>query len=157
MTALLFLTVASSVCTGLVGGVFFAFSVFIMRALAQLPPEQGVAAMKRINVTVITPLFMGLFIGAVPLLAVAAYAAYSAASGASAWLMVAFFVYTLGSVGVTIAFNVPRNNRLAGMEATSAEANSYWPAYIKEWILWNHVRCLASILAAVSCAVAVGK
>ena len=157
MTALLLLSVASSLCTGVVAGVFFAFSVFVIRALAQLPPEQGIAAMQRINVTVITPLFLGTFLGTVPLLAAAAYAAYRATSGATAWLAIAFVVYALGSVGVTIAFNVPRNNRLAALEATSNEATDYWPRYVEEWLLWNHVRCLASALAAVASAVAAGK
>ena len=46
-----------------VGGVFFAFSTFVMRALAQLPPAQGIAAMQRINVVVLNPLFLGTFMG----------------------------------------------------------------------------------------------
>jgi len=159
MTALLLLTVASSVFAGLIGGVFFAFSVFVMRALAQLPPEQGVAAMQRINVTVITPLFLGIFLGTVPLLAVATYVAYrnGASAAVTAWLFAALVVYTVGSVGTTMALNVPRNNRLAGMAATSSEATHYWPVYVKEWLLWNHVRTLASLLAAACCIVAVAR
>jgi uncharacterized membrane protein len=159
MTAVLLLTVASSVCAGLIGGVFFAFSVFVMRALAELPPEQGVAAMQRINVTVITPLFLGVFLGTVPLLAAATYAAYSNSTSVAvtAWLFAAFAVYTVGSVGVTMALNVPRNNRLASMAATSSEAVSYWPVYVKEWLLWNHVRTVASLLAAAGCVIAGGQ
>jgi uncharacterized membrane protein len=40
---------------GIIGGVFFAFSVFVMKALAALPPHQGIGAMQRINVTVLNP------------------------------------------------------------------------------------------------------
>ena len=43
--------------SGLVAGIFFAFSSFVMRALGRLPYQQGSAAMKAINVTVINPLF----------------------------------------------------------------------------------------------------
>jgi len=43
---------------GLVGGIFFGFSAFIMKALKRLPPAQGIAAMQCINVTVINPLFI---------------------------------------------------------------------------------------------------
>jgi len=158
MTALLLLTVLGSVCAGTVGGVFFAFSVFVMRALEQLPPGQGIAAMQRINVTVITPLFLGPFLGGVPLLAAAVYVAYSSGgAGAMAWLLLAFSVYTVGCVGVTMALNVPRNNRLAALATASPEALSYWPVYVREWRRWNHVRCLACLLAAASCVVAAAK
>jgi uncharacterized membrane protein len=39
------LTFASALGCGLIAGVFFAFSSFVMRALARLPPARGVAAM----------------------------------------------------------------------------------------------------------------
>lgn len=158
MTALLVLCVLGSVCAGTVGGVFFAFSVFVMRALGQLPPEQGVAAMQRINVTVITPLFLGAFLGGVPILGAAAAVAYlSGAAGALAWLLPAFLAYTVGSVGVTLVCHVPRNNRLATLSAASPEARAYWPIYIRQWQRWNHLRCLACLLAAACCAVAIAR
>ena len=61
----MFTTVLFLLCigAGIVGGVFFAFSTFVMKALAQLPASQGVAAMQRISVVVINPLFMGAFMG----------------------------------------------------------------------------------------------
>ena len=156
MTTLIVLTVLCAACAGVIGGVFFAFSVFIMRALADLPPEQGVAAMQRINVRVITPWFLVIFLGAVPLLALAAVMAFrDAASHASVWLLVAFLIYTVGSVGVTMVFNVPRTNRLAALVADSSEANAYWPGYVKEWLRWNHVRTVSSVLAAAACVLAV--
>jgi uncharacterized membrane protein len=48
---------------GLVGGVFFAFSTFVMRALARLQPKEGIAAMQSINITVINPWFMTALFG----------------------------------------------------------------------------------------------
>ncbi len=41
--------------SALVAGVFFAFSTFVMKALGRLQPEQGIAAMQSINVTVLNP------------------------------------------------------------------------------------------------------
>lgn len=149
MGVLIALAIVSAVATGLVGGVFFAFSVFVMRALADLPPTQGVAAMQRINVTVINPLFLGVFLGTVPLLAGTAFVARAAlCPQAFIWLATAFVVYLLGTVGVTLACNVPRNNRLAELQSGSTEAADYWPAYVREWGLWNHVRCIASLVSA---------
>jgi uncharacterized membrane protein len=148
MTWLTLFIIASSVLSGLVGGVFFAFSVFVMRALAQLPAPQGLAAMQRINVTVITPLFLGAFLGALPVLAVSAYLAHAAnRTQASVLLGLATLVYALGSVVVTLLFNVPRNDRLASCPADTPQAADYWRTYVREWSRWNHVRCVASLLA----------
>lgn len=142
------MVIACAVASALVGGVFFAFSVFVMRALAMLPSAQGILAMQRINITVINPLFLGVFLGTAPLLGVMAFLGRQAPQS-FAWLLAAFVVYLVGSVGVTIGFNVPRNNRLAALEPASAEATAYWPVYVREWLLWNHVRCVASLAAAV--------
>ena len=49
--------------SALVGGVFFAFSSFVMKALARVPSSQGIAAMQSINVVVINPSFLGAFLG----------------------------------------------------------------------------------------------
>jgi uncharacterized membrane protein len=135
-----------------VGGVFFAFSSFVMKALADLPPAQGIAAMQRINVVVINPWFLGVFMGTA-LLAVAcvvvAVLAWSAPH--SAWLLAAGLLYAVGTFGVTGALNVPRNDRLARLDACSPEAAAYWPAYLREWTRWNLVRTVAA-LASAACA-----
>jgi uncharacterized membrane protein len=41
------LAMAAAVGSGLIGGVFFAFSAFVMAALARLPASGGIAAMSR--------------------------------------------------------------------------------------------------------------
>ncbi|WP_231495523.1 DUF1772 domain-containing protein [Hylemonella gracilis] len=151
---MMIIAVAGALASALTAGVFFAFSVFVMRALASMPPAQGILAMQRINITVIHPLFLGVFLGAAPLLTVAAYRAWNSPLS-YAWLLSAFLVYLLGSVFVTLAFNVPRNNRLAKLEADSPQAAEYWLVYLREWLLWNHVRCVASAVAAVLAIVAV--
>ncbi|MGH8722014.1 MAG: hypothetical protein ACREU4_08520, partial [Burkholderiales bacterium] len=56
--AMFALTLLAALGCGLMAGAFFAFSSFVMRALARLPPAQGIAAMQSINVAVIAPLFM---------------------------------------------------------------------------------------------------
>lgn len=147
MSVLAVLVVVAATCAALIGGVFFAFSVFVMRALAGMPPAQGILAMQRINVTVIHPLFLGAFFGAAPLLGAAA--ALARGDGPVFGVLVAAcVVYAAGSIGVTLAFNVPRNNRLAALDPATDEAASYWTVYVREWLAWNHVRCVASLGAA---------
>jgi uncharacterized membrane protein len=57
------LTFVSALGCGLMAGVFFAFSAFVMKALSHLPAAQGIAAMQSINVAAITPLFMAALFG----------------------------------------------------------------------------------------------
>jgi uncharacterized membrane protein len=137
---------------GTVGGVFFAFSAFVMTALAQLPGSQGIAAMRRINVVVINPSFLGVFMGTAVLAVVAAVLELRFWSPPrSALILAASLSYVLGSFGVTALFNVPRNEQLARMEANADAALAYWPRYVREWRRWNGVRAAAS-LAAAACA-----
>ena len=57
------LTFIAAIGSGVVGGVFFAFSNFVIAALARLPVPSGIAAMNSINVTVITSTFMTALFG----------------------------------------------------------------------------------------------
>jgi uncharacterized membrane protein len=63
-------------------------------------------------------------------------------------LLVAGLAYLLGAFGITAAFNVPRNERLARLDAESADAAAYWPVYLREWLFWNHLRALAAMVSA---------
>ena len=148
------LPVLLAVGAGIVGGVFFAFSTFVMKALAQLPADQGVAAMQRINIVVMNPIFLGLFVGTALVGVIAAVGAVLAwGSLRSGLLLAAGVLYLVGSFGVTAAFNVPRNERLARLQAESSEAKAYWPVYVREWLFWNHVRTVASAAAAIAATV----
>src|SRR3954453_3000242 len=57
------LKLAAALGCGLIAGVFFAFSTFVMKALARLPADEGMAAMQSINVVVLNPMFLGVFLG----------------------------------------------------------------------------------------------
>ncbi len=134
---------------GLVAGIFFAFSTFVMRALGQLPQNQGIAAMQAINVTVLNPWFFLAFFGTGAVcLAVAFLALGSAAGMHRAYLLAGCALYLLGCLLVTVAFNVPLNNRLASADPDSSGADALWANYLSRWTLWNHVRTAASLAAA---------
>jgi len=134
---------------GTVGGVFFTFSTFVMQALAQLPPNQGVAAMQRINVVVLNPLFLGVFMGTALLSVACLVAAFFARSALqSALLLAASILYLGGCFLVTIRRNVPLNEQLARLDRESSQAAEYWPAYVRTWSMWNHVRTTASLASA---------
>ena len=134
--------------SGLMAGVFFAFSVFVMRGLRRLPAAQGVAAMQAINVAVINPIFLGVFLGtALPCIGLAIAVLPTWHRPASACLLAGAALYIGGSIGVTFLFNVPRNNALASVMPDSAASTEVWRRYLKQWCAWNHVRTLACIAA----------
>jgi uncharacterized membrane protein len=120
-----------------------------MKALAQLPADQGATAMQRINDVVLSPLFLGVSLGTAFLAAACVVLSVLGwGSLQSVWLLASGLLYLGGSLPDTVAFNVPRNERLAGLDPGSAQAAEYWPAYLREWSRWNHVRSVASIASA---------
>lgn len=139
--------------TAITGGIFYGFSSFVMRALAQVTPEQGIATMNAINRTVITPSFMLVFMGSAALsVAVLAAAFLWWPAGSGRWLLVAgAALYLVACFGLTVAVNQPMNLRLAAL--APAQALAYWPSYVPKWTTWNSVRTAAS-LAASGCFVA---
>ena len=57
------LTLLAALGSGLMAGLFFAFSSFVMAALARLPADQGITAMNSINVTILNLSFSVAFFG----------------------------------------------------------------------------------------------
>jgi uncharacterized membrane protein len=57
-------------------------------------------------------------------------------------------LYLVGTILVTIVFNVPRKNALAVVDPASAEGATLWSRYLTEWTAWNHVRTVAALSAA---------
>ena len=90
----------AAVGCGLMGGVWFAFSGFVMSALGRLEPGEGIRAMQEINRRAPgPPLMLALFgtAAACAALAVRALTAWDAHE--SPWLLVAAALYLLGTVG----------------------------------------------------------
>jgi uncharacterized membrane protein len=143
------LTLFAALGCGLIAGVFFAFSAFVMDALARLAPAQGIAAMQAINVVAINRSFLGAFVATAAACAVMAVASLlSWPEPGALFLLVGSTLYLVGTILVTIAFNVPLNDALAAVEPASAEGVSLWHRYLARWTTWNHVRTAASLLAA---------
>lgn len=144
----LVLTFVAALGSGIVAGVFFAFSTFVMNGLARLAPAEGIRAMNAINVTAVTPMFMTALLGTAAIcIALAVWAILAWDRPGAAWLLSASAVYVVSTIIVTIAFNVPRNNALAAVDPTTAEGAAYWQNYLAMWTAWNHVRTLGALLA----------
>jgi uncharacterized membrane protein len=137
---------AGAMGCGVVGGVFFAFSTFVMRGLARAGRQAGMASMQAINVTVINPWFMTPFLGTALACVVLITAGLTGSSAAqSLYVLSGSCLYLCGSILVTFARNVPLNNLLAATQATSANARTTWNEYVLRWTRWNTVRVLSSL------------
>jgi uncharacterized membrane protein len=152
------LTLVSALGSGLMAGVFFAFSAFVMKALARLPATQGIAAMQSINVVVLNPVFLGVFLGtAVACLLLTVVSVFEWDTPGTASVLAGSAIYLFGTVGVTRAFNVPRNDALASVEPASIDGATLWADYVVSWTAWNHVRTAAALIAAAAFMVALPR
>lgn len=148
-------TVLALLGSALIGGIFFAFSSFIMKALARLPSAEGTAAMQSINIVVLNPSFLGAFLGtAVISLVLAVIAVTSWETAASPWLLAGALLYLVGTFLVTGRGNVPLNDQLAAAQAKDPAASRVWEHYIDRWTTLNTVRTVAAIVAALMFAIA---
>jgi uncharacterized membrane protein len=152
---ILVLTFVSALGCGLIAGVFFAFSAFVMKALTRLPATQGIAAMQAINVAVLNRLFFAAFFGTAAGCLVLVVSSLLIWRGPGAiYRLIGGVFYLVGTMLVTIAFNVPRNDALAAVDPASADGARLWADYVVSWTAWNHVRAVAALAAAASLTIA---
>ncbi|MGZ8178522.1 anthrone oxygenase family protein [Williamsia sp. SKLECPSW1] len=130
-----FLLVASVLCSGLVAGLFAAFSYSVMPGLHRADDRTFVVAMQRINVAILNPVFLVLFFGG-SVLALAAWWTLRA-DRLGPWALAAAVLYLIGVI-VTVALNVPLNDRLAS--AGLDDPASARRAFESSWVAWNLVR-----------------
>ena len=136
----------SAIGCGLIAGLYFAFSTFIVQALDRLGAERGAQAMNAINVRILRSLFMPLFLGTtLTSLALVAIGLAGRVPGGPA-MAAGGAIYVIGMFVVTLVFNVPLNNMLA---AARDDDGAAWSLYFRRWMLWNHVRTLSSTLACI--------
>lgn len=132
--------------TAVIGGVFFAFSSFVMTALARLSTDDGIEAMQSINVVVINRSFLGVFMGTALLcLGLAVVAVNAWGSQWAPWVLAGSALYLVGTFFVTIVGNVPLNDQLAEIGAGERRAESVWSRYLDRWTRLNTLRAAAAM------------
>ncbi len=140
------LLVPATFGTGLVAGLFLAFSVAVMPGLRATDDAVFLATMQRINVAIVNPLFLVLFLGSPVLLAAATFV-----GPRDVFLVLALLVHLAG-LAVTPVVNIPLNNALA-------VASDPGPARAAFEVPWNRAHTLRTVLMAASfalCLVAIG-
>jgi len=138
----------SALGCGLLAGLYFAFSAFVMTALGRIDQAAGISAMNAINADIVRSLFMPVFLGTTLSCAVLVVFGGLRWQEPGATVMVCGGVlYVVGMFIVTIICNVPLNDQLAAADPASAAAAPLWARYLADWTFWNHVRTVASLAA----------
>jgi uncharacterized membrane protein len=144
---------AAAVSSAAVGGLFYAFSTFVMRGLNRANPVEAIAAMKGINTEAqANAPFLALFLGSAVLALVVGVVAAIQFGRPGSGYVIAGAVLGLVAFVVTMAFNVPLNNALDALDPSAlsaADALREWQGYLGPWTAWNHVRTVAPLLGSV--------
>jgi uncharacterized membrane protein len=148
---------AAATGSGLLGGVLFAFSSFVMPALRRIPAPEGIAAMQSINRQATTFAFGALIAVTVLVAAGLGVDAITHRDQPGTGWVVAGTISIMIAVAITGGYNVPRNNRLAGFDAATPEAARYWSTFLTEWVIANHLRTACCVIAAASYATALHR
>jgi uncharacterized membrane protein len=143
----------ATLTTGLVAGVFYAYSVSVDPGLAAQSDASYIATMQEINERIQNPLFFASFIGAVLfLLAALVVHLPRLRSGRFLLISLACLLYIGGGFLLTAFINVPMNNQLATVdpEAPALVLSRAREAYEGPWDFWNGVRTIFSTVAFLS-------
>lgn len=148
------LTVACAVGAGLVAGVYFAFSTFVMRGLRDVPAPVGMSAMQSINRAAPNPLFVVALIGTgLGCIVLGIVAGTRWSDPAAPWALGGAALYVTSLV-LTVAYHIPRNDALGRVDPTAPGAAERWQQYLAAWVPWNHVRTVTSLAGAVALTIA---
>ena len=139
----------AALAAGLAAGLFYAFSVAVMRGLASTDDRTFVIAMREINIKILNGLFAFSFGGTLLFTLVAL--GLNAGDRTVWWIVAAAVLYTAQLV-ITFAVNVPLNNALVrdADPATMTDPHPVRVAFEARWVRWNHVRtwlCLAAFVS----------
>lgn len=145
LTALLWFCVLGC---ALLGGVYFAFSAFVMRALRE-SGHAGTVVMNAVNRVILRSAFMPLFLGTTLASGALVVQGLMRLRDASDICLIAGgLLYVAGMFGVTMFCNVPLNNALQAVAVESRTGTAIWNDYLRRWTRWNHVRTASSLGAA---------
>ncbi|MDC0772764.1 anthrone oxygenase family protein [Streptomyces sp. HD] len=131
---------AATVAMGLIAGAFYVFACAVMPGLARSEDRVYVEVVRDINDVIQNPVFLLSFLGALALTAVSAWQLRG--EPYRGWVWTATAAYGLAFL-VTVAFNIPLNDGLAGV----GDAGALREEFEGPWVVWNGVRGVLSTVA----------
>lgn len=129
--------------SGLMAGLFAAFSYAIMPALKRTDDQSFVSVMNHINKVIVNGFFLSCFVGTLVLGILATVLHWSTGRPALTWIVVGTALYLVMFL-ITGGINVPLNDKLAAAAADPAGARA---AFETTWNTWNLVRAVVNTAA----------
>jgi uncharacterized membrane protein len=146
------LIIVAAIINAAAAGMMYVFSTFVMRGLDRTGPVQAITAMRGINAEAnSSPAFLLVYFGAAVLAAALGVVAAIQRHQPGSWYLLAGAVFGVLAAVITMAFNVPLNNHLDGVDPAGlsvADAAREWQAYLSTWTAWNHVRAATAFVGA---------
>ncbi len=134
------------ILTGLMAGIYLAFSAVIMKSLNELPALHAAQTMNKINDVIVNTVFLPVFFGSTLWYAgLIVWSLTDWQDGRSGLIILAALIYIVGMFFVTAFGNVPMNNKLKASENNKALLMEYWNNYQYSWTRLNHIRTLSCI------------
>ena len=139
--------------SGLIAGLFYAYSCSVNLGLGKLSDIEYIKAMQSINREIQNPVFFSCFFGTLILIPLSAFLQYNQQATFKVWLLLtAAVTYVIGVFGVTAFGNVPLNEALENFNTIGAanEAIQHQRALFEtKWNSLNTIRTVFSILTVI--------
>lgn len=135
-------TFAATITTGLMAGIYLAFSSAVMPGLRRTDDRTMVVAMRSINDNLQIPWFPLAFGGPIAFGLAASVMALTSGHGSRWWALAATALYVV-TLASTFAVNVPLNRALAHTEPVARAS----VGFERRWSRWNDIRAAVCTLA----------
>lgn len=140
----------TAISVGIMAGVYFTFSTFVMKSLDDIAAPAGMLAMQSINRVILKSIFLPIFfVSSLASAALILLMLYEPTSPGARWALMGSGLYFVGMFIVTVVGNVPLNNRLEATDASGADGAEMWALYLTRWTRWNHIRTIACTVSLV--------
>ncbi len=147
--AIKFLLVLVTLFTGMIAGLFYAYSCSVNLGLGRLSDPEYLKAMQSINRAILNPWFFTSFFGVLLLLPISAWFTYGRFDHSVFYLVIAALaICAIGVFGVTVFGNVPLNEALDKIDLgsiTMEEIKRQRKIFENPWNRLNLIRTLAAI------------
>lgn len=134
--------------SGIMAGLFFAYSVSVVLAFDTLSASAYTTVMKSINEVILNAAFGVTFVGAAVVPIVSAAIVFLSGDWTAQHgqlFVVGVVIYVIGTVAVTMVIHIPMNEYIATWSTVSPPDD--WATVRTRWALWNHVRTIAAVIS----------
>jgi uncharacterized membrane protein len=139
------------IATGLMAGLFYAWSVSVMPGLKTLPDREFILGMQSMNKAIQNPLFFLAFFGAAICLPISCILNFKQPPSNDYYLLLAATIlYLAGIMGTTIFGNVPLNNMLDSFNLQQAPPEAISNMRLAFEAKWNYLNTIRSFSAIIS-------